>query len=61
MDGLSALSRLCQTSPDVNVVMITSLGGVGGKYTEAIKLGARDVIGKPFDADSVIKTLQKIV
>ena len=60
MDGLSALRSLCMTWPDVNVVMITSLGGVGDKYSEAIKLGARDVIGKPFDAESVIKTLQKI-
>lgn len=60
MDGLSALRALRQTSPDINVVMITSLGGVGDKYTEAIKLGARDVISKPFDAETVIKTLQKI-
>ena len=60
MDGLSALRKLRQVSPEVNVVMITSLGGVGDKYTEAIKLGARDVISKPFDAETVIKTLQKI-
>ena len=60
MDGLSALRTLRQTSPGVNVVMITSLGGVGDKYAEALKLGARDVISKPFDADTVIKTLQKI-
>ncbi len=60
MDGLSALRSLCMAWPEVNVVMITSLGGVGDKYSEAIKLGARDVIGKPFDAESVIKTLQRI-
>jgi two-component system chemotaxis response regulator CheY len=61
MDGLSALRTLRQTSPAVNVVMITSLGGVGDKYAEAIKLGACDVISKPFDAEAVIKTLQKII
>jgi len=61
MDGLTALRTLRQTTPNANIVMITSLGGVGDKYTEAIKLGARDVISKPFDAENVIKTLQKIV
>lgn len=60
MDGLTALRNLQQISPEIAVVMITSLGGVGDKYTEALKFGARDVISKPFDADNVISTLQKI-
>ncbi len=60
MDGMTALRNLRQISPEVKVVMVTSLGGVGDKYTEAIRLGACDVISKPFDADIVIKTLQKI-
>lgn len=60
MDGLTALRNLRQLAPEVNVVMISSLGGVGDKYTEALKLGARDVISKPFDAASVISTLQRI-
>ncbi len=60
MDGMTALRNLRQIAPDVNVVMITSLGGVGDKYAEALRLGARDVISKPFDADIVIRTLQKI-
>lgn len=61
MDGMSALRALRQSSPAAKVVMITSLGGVGDKYAEALKLGAYDVISKPFDAESVITTLQKIV
>lgn len=60
MDGLTALRNLRQIAPSTNVVMITSLGGVGDKYTEALKLGARDIISKPFDAESVLTTLKKI-
>lgn len=60
MDGLTALRNLRQLDSAVKVVMITSLGGVGDKYTEALKLGACDVISKPFETDSVLRTLKKI-
>jgi two-component system chemotaxis response regulator CheY len=60
MDGLAALRSLRQAAPDANIVMITSLGGVGDKYTEALELGALDVISKPFEAENVIRILQKI-
>ncbi len=60
MDGLTALRTLRQLAPSLDVVMITSLGGVGDKYAEALKLGARAVINKPFDAERVMATLQKL-
>jgi two-component system chemotaxis response regulator CheY len=43
---------------EVKVVMVTSLGGVGDKFTEALKLGAKNVISKPFEADDVLKILR---
>lgn len=60
MDGLTALRTLMQFSPDLDVVMVTSLGGVGDKYTEAIRLGARDVISKPFEKETVIEMLRRL-
>ncbi|OEU76392.1 MAG: two-component system response regulator [Desulfuromonadales bacterium C00003093] len=60
MDGLTALRSLMQLMPDLPVVMVTSLGGVGDKYTEAIRLGARDVISKPFEKESVLEMLRRL-
>lgn len=60
MDGLTALRNLMQLTPGLNVIMVTSLGGVGDKYTEAIRLGAKDVISKPFEKDSVLEMLRRL-
>ena len=60
MDGLTALRNLAALDPGAKVVMVTSLGGVGDKYAEAIKLGARSVISKPFEAESVLKVLRAL-
>ncbi len=60
MDGLTALRTLMQLMPSLAVIMVTSLGGVGDKYTEAIRLGARDVISKPFEKDAVLEMLRRV-
>jgi len=60
MDGLTALRNLAVLDPQVKVVMVTSLGGVGDKYAEAIRLGARNVISKPFEAENVLKVLRSL-
>ncbi|WP_303721740.1 response regulator [Malonomonas rubra] len=60
MDGLTALRNLMQIIPDLKVIMVTSLGGVGDKYTEAIRLGAKDVISKPFEKDNVLEMLKRL-
>ncbi len=60
MDGLTALRTLVAIDRDVKVVMVTSLGGVGEKYTEALKLGAKNVISKPFEPDNVLRILREL-
>jgi len=60
MDGLTALRSLVVLDKDVKVIMLTSLGGVGDKFTEAIKLGAKNVISKPFDAEGVLRVLREV-
>lgn len=60
MDGLTALRTLTALDKNVKVVMVTSLGGVGDKYAEALKLGARNVISKPFEQETVLKVLRDL-
>ena len=60
MDGLTALRSLSVLDKDVKGVMVTSLGGVGDKFTEALKLGAKNVISKPFEAEGVLKILREL-
>jgi len=60
MDGLTALRTLVALNRQVKVVMITSLGGVGDKFTEALKLGAKNVISKPFETNVVLKILREL-
>ena len=60
MDGITALRTLVALDKAVKVVMVSSLGGVGDKFTEALKLGARNVISKPFEADKVLDILRKL-
>jgi two-component system chemotaxis response regulator CheY len=60
MDGITALRTLMSLDKSVKVVMITSLGGVGDKFSEAIKLGAMNVISKPFEAENVLKILRSL-
>ena len=60
MDGLTALRTLVFLDKQVKVVMVTSLGGVGDKFTEALRLGAKNVISKPFGADDVLRILREL-
>lgn len=60
IDGLTALRTLSVMDKDVKVVMVTSLGGVGDKFTEALKLGAKNVISKPFESDTVLRILREL-
>jgi two-component system chemotaxis response regulator CheY len=60
MDGLTALRSLMALDKDVKVVMVTSLGGVGDKFSEAIRLGAKNVISKPFEAENVLRILREL-
>ncbi len=60
MDGLTALRSLVLLDKEVKVVMVTSLGGVGDKFTEALKLGAKNVLSKPFEAEDMLRMLREL-
>jgi two-component system chemotaxis response regulator CheY len=59
-DGLAALKEIIAMDPQARVVMCSALGQET-KVLEAIKLGAKDFVVKPFKADRVISAIDKAV
>lgn len=60
MDGISALRTLVALDQQARVVMVTSLGGVGDKFTEALRLGAKAIVSKPFQPEHLLRTLREL-
>jgi len=60
MTGLDALKSIREIDPEAKVVMISAMGQEV-MVREAIMLGAKSFIVKPFKEDHVIKTLNKIL
>jgi two-component system chemotaxis response regulator CheY len=60
MDGLQATRAICALDPKAKVVVISSAAGVGDKVTEALRLGARNIISKPFDAETILSVLRAL-
>jgi two-component system chemotaxis response regulator CheY len=57
-DGLAALADIMAADPSAKVVMCSALGQES-KVLEAIKLGAKDFVVKPFQPDRVIEAVGK--
>ncbi|RME26491.1 MAG: response regulator [Deltaproteobacteria bacterium] len=60
MDGLQSLRALMKIDPQAKVIMVSSVGGVGDKVEEALKLGARHVVSKPFEAEKLKAVLDRV-
>ena len=60
LDGLSALRTIRHMHPEVEVAMVSALGGNLAVAEEAFKLGACQVIAKPFDADTIEALIEKV-
>jgi two-component system chemotaxis response regulator CheY len=60
MDGLEALKQLKEIAPDVQVVMCSAMGQET-MVVEALKLGAKDFIVKPFKPDRIMKTVNSLL
>ena len=58
MDGLSALRIIGATQPKTRVVMISSVAGSGNNAEEAFRLGAVQMISKPFDRIQIESLLE---
>jgi two-component system nitrogen regulation response regulator GlnG len=57
-DGLVVLREIRKRRPDLPVIMMTAYGTLQ-VAVEAMKLGAYDYIGKPFDMDEVLLVVEK--
>ncbi len=61
MDGLQALRTILGMEKTAKVVMISSVGGVGEKASEALRMGAKAVVSKPFEGSEVLSTFERIL
>ena len=57
-DGLTALREIIELDPAARVIMCSALGQES-KVLESIKLGAKDFVVKPFQADRVLEAVGK--
>jgi two-component system chemotaxis response regulator CheY len=57
-DGLTALGEIMSLDPGARVVMCSALGQES-KVLESIKMGAKDFVVKPFQADRVLGAVDK--
>ena len=60
MDGLEALQKLIEVDEGARVIMCSAIGQQAN-VVEAIKLGAKDFIVKPFQADRVLQALERVL
>jgi len=59
MNGLQALKSILSTHPDARVVIVSAVGQKQIVF-EALELGAKDFIVKPFDPDRVLKAIHRL-
>jgi two-component system chemotaxis response regulator CheY len=60
MDGLTALTEICDLDPKAKVVMLTALGQQS-VVLQAMQAGAKDFLVKPLDPDRMMKVLHKVL
>lgn len=58
MDGLTALKKIREIDPEARVIICSALGQQR-LIVQAIQLGARDFIVKPFQPQRVVSSLKK--
>ncbi len=59
MDGVEVLKRAKEMRPELQVVMMTAYATVE-TAVEAMKIGARDYLMKPFDAEAMVQMVAQI-
>ena len=60
MDGLETLRRIRERAGDVKVVILTAYG-TAQRAREAIGLGVREFLGKPFNLDRLLRLVAEEV
>ena len=60
MDGLTALKKILKIDPGANIIMCSALGQQT-LIVQALQMGAKDFIVKPFRPERVINSIKKIL
>ena len=60
LDGLSALRTIKSMHPEIRIAMVSSISGDASKAEEAFKLGACQVLGKPFDVELIESLIENV-
>jgi len=60
MDGLAALKRILELDPEANVIMCSALGQQS-LIVQALQMGAKDFIVKPFREERVVAAIKHIL
>jgi two-component system, chemotaxis family, chemotaxis protein CheY len=60
MDGITALKKIMETNPSAKIIMLTMLDKKD-KIIEAINLGAKNYIIKPFDVSKLLQVLNHVL
>lgn len=60
LDGLSALRTIKSMFPEMEVAMVSSVSGDAQKAEEAFRLGACQVLGKPFDPTLIEGVIESV-
>ena len=60
MDGIQAVKEILKVSPKTRIIMVSAMGQQS-MVIEAIKLGAKDFVVKPFDKSRVYQSIKNVL
>lgn len=60
MDGIHAVPEILKISPSTRIIMVTAMGQQS-MVIEAIKLGAKDFVIKPFEKSRVYQAIRNVL
>lgn len=60
IDGLTATKQIMDADPNAKIIMVTSVGQEG-VMKEAILMGARDFIVKPFNEERITSAIRRVL
>jgi len=58
-DGITVLQELLEKYPDVKVIMVSAVGQKQIVF-DALSIGAKDFVVKPFEPERVLKAVQRL-
>jgi two-component system chemotaxis response regulator CheY len=59
MDGISAIKEILKYSPETGIIMVSAMGQQS-MVVEAIKMGAKDFVVKPFEKSRVLQAIKNV-